>query len=48
MNFLSPSVSYFFYIFEVGAINLYVSYRDDIFLSFENEGLSTVFYCTLS
>jgi hypothetical protein len=48
MNFLSPSILYVLYIFEVGEINLHVSYRDDICLRFDNEGLSTIFYCTLS
>ena len=48
MNFLSPSILYVLYIFELGEINLYVSCRDDICLRFDNEGLSTIFYCTLS
>ena len=38
----------FYHNFEVGAINLYVWYRDDICLRFDNEDLSMIFDCTLN
>jgi hypothetical protein len=48
MDFLSPSVLYFFIILKWGQSICMYHTRDDICLKFYSEGMSTIFYCTLN